>query len=167
MEKNEEKAAMEEMEYRIGQGSLEISTVMSIAEYYSEKDDFENAKVYFEEAIRIDPFQRKVHIEYAKALRKTALLGQALEELDIALRVAPELEPLNLDPMGFIRITPVNQNSSLAEIHAEKGEIYFDLDEIEKATVEVDRALYLSAEQPGALALKKKLESLGPVESLK
>lgn len=159
LENDQEEKAMEEMAYTVEQGLHEIQSVITLAEYYSKSEDLEKALNYFEEAIRIDPFQRDVHVEYAKVLRKMAMPGQALEELDLALRVAPELEPMQMLPTGIVAKRAVNQNQSQAEIHAEKGEIFFELDEMEKASKEVERALFLKPDHSQALALKKKLDA--------
>lgn len=155
-EQDKKDEAHKEMEELLEQGILDISMVLKVASHHARKEAWEKATAYLEEAVRIDPFRRPIHVDLAKALRKTERYDAAMEELRIALEIKPSTEPQQGE--SLFSVVPIrDENAQLADIHAEMGAVHLELGRIEEAKEEIDKALSLKADHEAALALKKKL----------
>ncbi|MHC4943648.1 MAG: tetratricopeptide repeat protein [Planctomycetota bacterium] len=149
--------AIAEMTGMVEEGLQDIAVLLHLAAYHEDRGEWEQAGAYYQDAVYFDPFQREVHVKLARSLREGGEYARALDELDMAEAVPVELEPKQ--SMGALTILPTrDENASLAGIHAEKAEVHIALGDLEKAALEVEKALSLKADHPRALELKKKLE---------
>jgi tetratricopeptide (TPR) repeat protein len=155
-EEREDEAAAE-MAGMIEEGLSDIEFLIHLGDYHESRGEWERAVAYFQDAVYFDPFRREVHVKLARSLRESGQYARALDELEMAEAVSAKLEPK--ERRGDLVLLPTrDENASLARIHAEKAEVHIALGDLEKAALEVEKALSLKADLPQALELKKKLE---------
>jgi tetratricopeptide (TPR) repeat protein len=144
-----------EMEGLIEHGLLDLRLNLKLADYFARKNQPDRAAAFYEEAIRIDPFQMAIHVVLARQLIDSSRPLQALKELDIALEIRPEMET-QMHGMG-LRYGGGEDKTILADIRAQRGEIYLQMGDLKTAAEEVKKALALQPNHPRATELKKKL----------
>jgi tetratricopeptide (TPR) repeat protein len=152
-----EEDAMATLHAMVEQGLIDLDLILRLAGFHETRGEMEVAEGYYLDAVRIDPFQREIHVSRARTLRELGRYGEALQELDIAAEVKPGLEP---EPeQGAMAVAPLrDENLSLAEVHCERAAVQLALNDLDAARVSVEKALALVAGHPRALELKKKLE---------
>jgi len=150
--------AVMEIESLVQQGLVDIDMILTAAKYHDEMGKLNKAYLFYDEAMHIDPFRIRLHIDFARICRLLSKYSLALEELEIALNVKTEHEPKR-DPNQLSVGEKTDINQDVADIYAEKGAVLYELDKQDEALVSVNMALSLKSGHPQAKSLKKKIES--------
>ena len=143
-----------EMEALLNLGGVDLAMTLELGRHYTLRGEASRAAEFFRDAVRIDPFRRDVHLFLARALRDVEAYGEALNELDVALEITPDLEPKQDSPLAMG--TPVrDENRSRADIHATRASILWALGRKDDAREALDKALALVPRHEEARALQR------------
>lgn len=116
---------------------------LELAAWYAEKTDWAKAIRFYEEVNAVSPFQRSLHVDWAKALRESKRFEESVREWQVARMISKPKD------------------------EAERAELFFEealtckiAGKLEKARVAVLEALRLVEDHEGAKKLLQEIESL-------
>jgi len=113
-----------------------------VALHFLETERFEQSAELYAQANEIDPFRRRLHREWAQALRGAGRHEEALREVRMCARIPVELDG---DEPGPIL------DGERSELLGLEALVLLDLERTDEAAETARRALELDPEQPAAL----------------
>jgi Flp pilus assembly protein TadD len=122
---------------------------MELARWHVEAGRHARAAELFEEANEVEPFQRGLHLEWARALGQVGRHAEVLRECTAFERVPVELDAVAKEPAS---------ERERAEVHVLRARALLALDRADEARAEFDRARELAPSAPFVRALAEELE---------
>jgi tetratricopeptide (TPR) repeat protein len=146
LEREDERFAV--LERWLEMNSDDFATHVLVARRHAEKGRHEQAVRLFDEANQIDPFRRKLHLDWGASLAALARHEEALREFKVAEIVPPSLDPDAPDAPG---------DAERAKLFGLQARELLELERKDEAVETAKRALALDPEQAEAKAVLDRL----------
>ncbi|MFT5284877.1 MAG: tetratricopeptide (TPR) repeat protein [Planctomycetota bacterium] len=137
--RGETELAMAARERWLGWNASDSKERLIVARWLSKQERYEESAQRFSEINDVDPFSRKLHLEWGQALARAGRHREALREFDVALLVPPHLDADVLNYRGK-PVTEVEMANALLGL----GGSYQELGMTEDGAAKLDEMLGLS-----------------------
>lgn len=125
-------------------------TRMAVADWHQAAGRHARAAEIFEEANHVDPFRRKLHLEWGRALLNSDQPEPAIREFQVARRIQPSMDADSPGPLG---------SAEEARLLGLEAQALMALDRAEEALTLADRATDLDPVCPEAQVVQKHYRS--------